>query len=264
MRSFKRKKALRVCCGAERTEGSGSGACGVVRAAAPFLHDDPVYQQAVDTRASGCIGVGGDARGCVRRCVAACSGFLRFLLLRDRRRPLIFIWFVLRGPHQTEPSFLSMLRAPCQMAPSFAAFVYAALRAVGRPRHRQTKVSKRPCTSVAHFCGHRSRRLGTSVVILVADLSRDWTGPSVVEVDDAARSFSPFDVVFWLFCWRLSSGDCRVGSWTAQGLSWRGRGRTPRGLWLRKRGLAGCTQLDGPGWLSPPQMAKANRGSIRV
>ena len=43
-----RKKALRACCGAERTEGSGSGACGVMRAATSFLHDDPVYQKAVD------------------------------------------------------------------------------------------------------------------------------------------------------------------------------------------------------------------------
>jgi hypothetical protein len=44
-------------------------------------------------------------------------------------------------------------------------------------------------------------------VILVADLSRDWTGPSVVEVDDAGRSFSPFGGFFWLFCWRLSAPD---------------------------------------------------------
>ena len=29
----------------------------------------------------------------------------------------------------------------------------------------------------------------------------------MVEVDDAARSFSPFDGVFWLFCWRLSAPD---------------------------------------------------------
>ena len=68
VRSCIRKKELRVCCVSERTEGSGSGACGVVRAATSFLHGDPVYQQAVDARASGCIGVGGDARGCVRRC----------------------------------------------------------------------------------------------------------------------------------------------------------------------------------------------------
>ena len=52
-----RRKALRARCGAERTEGSGSGACGVVRAATSFLHDDPVYLQAVDARASGCIGI---------------------------------------------------------------------------------------------------------------------------------------------------------------------------------------------------------------
>ena len=68
VRPCTRKKALRVCCDAERTEGSESGACGIVRAATSFLHDDQVYQQAVDARASGCIGVGGDARGCVRRC----------------------------------------------------------------------------------------------------------------------------------------------------------------------------------------------------
>ena len=50
-----------MCCGAERTKGSGSGgsgsgACGAVRAATSFLHIDPVYRKAVDVRASGCIG----------------------------------------------------------------------------------------------------------------------------------------------------------------------------------------------------------------
>ena len=42
--------------------GSGSGACGVVRGIAPFLCDDPVYQEAADTHSSRCIGVGGDVQ----------------------------------------------------------------------------------------------------------------------------------------------------------------------------------------------------------
>ena len=73
MRSCTIKKALRACRGAERTVGSGSGACGVVRGVTtPFLRADPVYQQAADARSSGCIGVGigvgGDAQGfCGRR-----------------------------------------------------------------------------------------------------------------------------------------------------------------------------------------------------
>ena len=50
------KKALRACRGAERTEGSGSGTCGIARGVKPFLRNDPVYQQAADARASGCIG----------------------------------------------------------------------------------------------------------------------------------------------------------------------------------------------------------------
>ena len=44
VRSFVRKKAPCACCGAERTEGSGSGACGAVCAATSFLHEDPAYQ----------------------------------------------------------------------------------------------------------------------------------------------------------------------------------------------------------------------------
>ena len=46
--------------------------------------------------------------------------------------------------------------------------------------------------------------------------SRGWTGRSVVEADDAARSFFPFGGVFWLSvgaCRRrtTASGDCQVG-----------------------------------------------------
>ena len=36
-------------------------------------------------------------------------------------------------------------------------------------------------------------------------LSRGWTGRSVVEMDDAARSFFSFGGVCWLFCLRLSA-----------------------------------------------------------
>ena len=58
-----RKKAPCACCGAERTEGSGSGACGAACAATSSLRDGPVHQSAVGACASGCVGVGGGVRG---------------------------------------------------------------------------------------------------------------------------------------------------------------------------------------------------------
>ena len=70
------KKALRACRGAERTEGSGSGTCGIARGVKPFLRDDPVYQQAADARSSGCSGVGGDAEVCARAGASALASAL--------------------------------------------------------------------------------------------------------------------------------------------------------------------------------------------
>ena len=89
----------------------------------------------------------------------------------------------------------------------------------------------------------------------------------MVEADDAARSFFPFGGVFWLSvgacrCRTTASGDCRVGlldgarplvAWARADPAWM--------MAAKERGRAGCAQLDVPGWLSPPQMAKANRGS---
>ena len=54
-----RGKAPCACGGAERTEGSGSGACGVACVATSLVRDDPVYQAVVGVCVvSRCVGVG--------------------------------------------------------------------------------------------------------------------------------------------------------------------------------------------------------------
>ena len=58
MRPRIRKKAPCVRGGAERTEGSGSGVCGVACVATSLVRDDLGYQTAVGACVSRCVGVG--------------------------------------------------------------------------------------------------------------------------------------------------------------------------------------------------------------
>ena len=76
------EEATRACRGAERTVGSGSGACGVVRGVTSFLRDDPVYQQAADAGSSGSIGVGGDTKVCARAVASALASALLLAAMR--------------------------------------------------------------------------------------------------------------------------------------------------------------------------------------
>ena len=58
MRPLIRKQAPYVRGGVERTEGSGSGACGVACVVTSLVLDDPGYQTAVGACVSWCVGVG--------------------------------------------------------------------------------------------------------------------------------------------------------------------------------------------------------------
>ena len=75
MSSCVREKAPCACCGVERAEVGGSGACAVACAALTILRDYLAYEQAVDAAcASGCAGVGGGVRGYACKLSVASSG----------------------------------------------------------------------------------------------------------------------------------------------------------------------------------------------